>query len=143
MKAKKVKTQTEFDLFLKEIKALKISTNPYLPGGMGRDSKEPAIAEYWRTGGVSGGSCWDTGDNDDQFYDMESEPEPEFESLDKILEHFAPNVTFLQYKRLIQDCVERGDHRENEYYGNHTNYAYKIIKLEALFKYMKGLGWLK
>jgi len=141
MKAKKVKAKSEFDEFVKEVKDLKIATDPYIPGDHTPGSG-PAIAIYWQTGGIGGGSCWDNGD-EDPHYNMGSNPEPEFTDIDKVLEHFVPNITFLQYKRLLQDCIEQGETTLNDYYGNHTDYAYKVIKLEALFKYMKGIGWLK
>jgi len=135
MKAKK----TEFEEFLKEIKKLGVSTESYIY--MPDKIKEPHIGIQWTTGGTGGGSCWDTGD-EDHHYSISGEQEPEFEDLDKILEHFYPGITHLQYKRLCREVVESGDHYQNEYYGNSTNYAHKIVRLQKLYDQLKAEGWL-
>ncbi len=89
----------------------------------------------WATGGISGGSCWDKGDGD-PHYEMSGDPEPEFEDLDKILEHFCPNITFMQHKALYRAVVQRTSYSQNEYYGNHTDYAVKHFKVENLYNYL-------
>lgn len=145
-KAKKI-LAGKFGLFIKEVKALGISTEPYFYGcgyhSWETDKKpiEPMIGIQWSTGGVSGGSCWDTGD-DDPHYHTSGEPEEELTQLDTILEHFSPNISFLQYKKLCQELIERGEHRENEYYGNYTDYAHKFIRLRRLYSYLNEKGWL-
>jgi hypothetical protein len=84
----------------------------------------------WRTGGQSGGSCWDT--DDSTHYGISGDPEPDFVDLDKILENLCPTITFLQYKRLIADIIRCDERVENEYYGNYTNYGIKMVRLGDL-----------
>jgi hypothetical protein len=138
MKAKTMK----FQEFVNEIEEkLKIYTSPYIYMDKDEEIKEPFIGIQWTTGGTGGGSCWDTGD-EDHHYGIDSEPEPEFEDLDKILEHFYPGITHLQYKKLCREVVENGHHFNNEYYGNSTNYEHKLIRLRKLYDQMKAEGWL-
>lgn len=146
VKAKKIMAG-RFGQFVKEVKSLGVSVNPYFYGcgysSWERDKKpiEPMIGVQWTTGGRGGGSCWDTGE-DDPHYSLEGEVESELTELDTILEHFVPDITFIQYKKLCQDVVERGTHTENEYYGNYTHYAHKIVRLRRLYSYLNDKGWL-
>lgn len=93
----------------------------------------------WVTGGVTGGSCWDTGD-DDPHHDLAGDPEPEFSDLDKILEYFCPRISFLQHKAILRDVVKRTEHSVNEYYGNYTDYGVKYFKVEELYSYLMSKG---
>lgn len=87
---------------------------------------------YWCSGGTTGGSCWDDGTKDNH-YSMRGEDEPEFLDLDAILTVVCPNLTFLQYKKLVAgDLITRGSYSQGEYYGNSTDYTYKAIKLRDL-----------
>ena len=91
------------------------------------------ISIDWTTGGMQGGSCWGTEANQP----VEGEVEPEFESLDKVLEHFSPSITFLQYKKLFRAVVETGTDTDSSYYGNFYNKAFKKVNLSVLEKYLK------
>lgn len=93
----------------------------------------------WSTGGMSGGNCW----NDcAPTYRASDEQPAEFQLLDTILEHFKPNISFIQYKLLTQTLVEHGSRTSDEYYGNSSEYATKTIELEKLFNYMNEKQWL-
>lgn len=134
-----------FYKFLQIIKELKIDTDPYThwSESVWNDEKkpgEPIIGVQWTTGGAEGGNCWN--DKPPESWRLEGEPEKELEALDKILEHFKPDITFIQYKRLCQELVVRGKRRYNEYYGNYTDYAHKYVKLRQLYKHMKDQGWI-
>lgn len=93
--------------------------------------KEPALTLCWHTGGIGGGSCWG-GEN--HAYST-GDPEPEWEDLDRILEHFCPNITFIRYKGIMRKSTT-DDWSRNEYYGNSTNYAMRILKLKDLWQHM-------
>jgi hypothetical protein len=95
---------------------------------------------YWRTGGESGGSCWDDG-TEDNHYAVSADPEPEFESLDKLLIKLCPNISYLQYKRIIGSVIKTGEYTQNEYYGNYTTYSYKVILLRDLFNILNEFGY--
>jgi hypothetical protein len=98
------------------------------------------VYEEWRTGGISGGSCWDDGSGPDPHYATGGDPEPEFASLDAILLHFCPDIPLLKYKAITSACVKYDDWTENEYYGNCTYYGTKQVVLRDLYEKMKELS---
>jgi len=87
----------------------------------------------WMTGGAWGGNCWD--DSEPGNYIPEPQPEPELEQLDLVLEKVCPNITFMQYKVLMQK-VTYNTRTENEYYGNHTSYAFKEILVKDIWDFL-------
>lgn len=89
----------------------------------------------WITGGMGGGSCWDTGD-EDHHYSRTSDEEPEFDLLDKLIEHYYPDIRMIKYKRLVQQCVERTEEHENEYYGNYIDYGVKRLNLLKFYEFL-------
>jgi len=93
----------------------------------------------WISGGLSGGSCWDTGE-EDNHYSISAESEPEFKSLDNLLIKICPNITFLQYKNLMSKVLEISERSEYEYYGNYTDYTIKIVNLGKLYKVINEMG---
>ena len=103
------------------------------------DAKQTdTISISWTTGGQCGGSCWDTGEH--VHRPVESEPEPEFEDLDKILEAICPNTSFLQYKRICGECIETDTDTHSEYYGNYTTVGIKFIRIPKLFEVLTEKG---
>lgn len=102
-------------------------------------SRESFLFEEWVSGGVSGGSCWDDGSND-RHYATSGDKEPDFSSLDTILENLCPNISFIKYKKLVNEIVKYGDYSVNEYYGNSTNYGYKTINLGDLYDKLKEMS---
>ncbi len=74
----------------------------------------------WMAGGVGGGNCW----KDDDHYSIPAEPEPPFEDIDIIIEKVCPNLTYLQYKKLIPEIISIDTVTDYEYYGNSTNYMF-------------------
>ena len=97
---------------------------------------DPYIMVEWSTGGICGGSCWDTGDKDNHEAYTSSDPVPELELLDSILEKINPHISFLQYKKLCQNLIEYDNRVQNEYYGNCTNYSVKKVNLKKLYQYL-------
>lgn len=93
------------------------------------------IQVKWRTGGVGGGSCWDTS-GEDHHYFLDSDTEPEFNELEKILDEFCPNIGRIDYRQLYGKLIERDTESEYEYYGNSTSYATKTVKCRELFEYL-------
>ena len=94
----------------------------------------------WSTGGVSGGNCWNEGGH--RSYSSNEEPE-ELTALDEILNHFCPQITFLQFRLLSNKLVKFSSRTESEYYGNSTNYSSKYILLEELYEYMNKNNFLE
>lgn len=84
----------------------------------------------WTTGGMSGGSCWG-----DEPSPIEAEPEPDIEFLDKLLEEFCPEITFIQYRKMMRldGLVVVTEGSDYEYYGNYSRYSEKTVNLGILY----------
>jgi hypothetical protein len=96
--------------------------------------KELVIYTRYETGGVSGGSCWDS--SNPQPYDREP-PKDKFKVLDLVLAELMPNITYLQFKQ-IDALVKDNEDTEFEYYGNRTNYKAEYIILSELYKLLES-----
>jgi hypothetical protein len=94
------------------------------------------IRMSWRTGGVSGGSCY----GGSTYYPVECEPEPDFDDLDAILMAICPKMSFLEYKALSGAIIEVDSEHQSEYYGNSTTYATKSVRIGSLFDQLKKMG---
>jgi hypothetical protein len=94
------------------------------------------ISVNWVVGGKCGGSCWSEGDS--EMSEVTPHPEPDFESLDKILESVCPGVTYLQYKKL-NSVIQTSKYSDYEYYGNYTDHATKFVQLGVLFAKLKEM----
>ena len=57
----------------------------------------PALILRWETGGTNGEGNWLEGDCRSRSY-ATGTPEPLWEDLDTILEHFCPTITYLRYR---------------------------------------------
>jgi hypothetical protein len=95
----------------------------------------------WSAGGISGGSCWDEGEQDNH-YRTAGEPEPQFDDIDEVLTELCPDLSFLQYKKLMAKVVKQGIYTVNEYYGNSSDYGYKVVNLQELFDALVEMGLL-
>lgn len=101
--------------------------------------KDMAIYMRWSTGGASGGSCWDTEEDDGaQPYDGESEPK--FIVLDKVLAKIVPTLTFSDYRE-IEKCIISTETSEYHYYGNYDDWGIKYLPLPVLYKKLEELGY--
>jgi hypothetical protein len=107
-------------------------------GSREKPEKESWLYVEWETGGASGGSCWG---GEAHSYSTSNTPE-ELTSLDLILTEFKPDMSFLQYKVLTAKIVQNDSRSVNEYYGNHTDYAMKKVRLRDLYDYMVAQGWI-
>lgn len=88
----------------------------------------------WLIGGRGGGSCW----NDNPVhYNLEPDEKPEFKVMDQILEIISPNISYLQYRELLNaGIIKYSEKYYNEYYGNHTEYAREEFSLNELITYL-------
>lgn len=62
-----------------------------------------------------------------------------FTELDKFLEAKKPDLTFLQYKRIWNECVSTDDYQEGDYYGGCVTYMYYKCDMEKLYKILESL----
>jgi hypothetical protein len=83
------------------------------------------VSTSWRTGGISGGSCWGGEANQP----VEGEEKPAW--LEEFLEAVAPETSFLKFRRLQSKC-KRYDYTNDEYYGNSTDYAFEVITVSDI-----------
>jgi len=104
------------------------------------DKKRLALIHSWHVGGVSGGSCWDEGESRHNAY-VTGDPEPEWTDLVAILEHFCPNITYLQYRSLATK-FKTDSYDRNEYYGNSSKYSIRYVYLEDLYEHLNEKGLL-
>jgi hypothetical protein len=91
----------------------------------------------WRTGGVTGGNCW----GDEANEPVDADQEPEFDDLNRALELFAPNITYLHYRTLASQ-FEMDERCQSEYYGNCYYYAIKRITLDVLYLFLKDRKYI-
>ena len=83
-------------------------------------------SEEWRTGGIYGNCYGDRGE-------VKAEKQPKsFRKLDNLLTEIDPNISFMTYNSILDECVEIKEYTEREYYGGHTEYAYYRCDLEQL-----------
>lgn len=95
----------------------------------------------WCSGGQSGGNCWDD-DDSTHYYSIDGEPEEDFWELDSILERVCPAITYLQFRKL-EKLIEHDSEREDDYYGNYTNYSIKRLSIEKLWDFLVETGYGK
>jgi len=91
------------------------------------------LEEKWLSGGQTGGNCW--GDVAD--HGVNAEAEPELTDLDDVLAKFAPDISYIGYKRLSNKLINTGSFTQNEYYGNYYEYSTKFVYLDELYEYLK------
>lgn len=99
-----------------------------------------------KTGGVSGGSCWDS--SDPQPY--ETGRSVEYEDLEKFIEHilvaiFGRGHAFADIPKLLEELrkssiVHEDYHTEYEYYGNSDDYQWYEVKLWDLYQFLAKQG---
>jgi hypothetical protein len=92
------------------------------------------IFELKETGSASGGGCWG---GESVFSPTSDSDSKKLLMLDQILEDIAPNISYLQYKKLLVEAnLENIDIQHNEYYGNYTAYNANFISCEKLVNFL-------
>lgn len=90
-------------------------------------------SQKWCTGGAYG-SCWH-----DKLSPVTPDPQPEFEELDDLLADLCPNVTFLQYKKIMRECVTIEESSESDYYGGGCTYSRYVCDMKTLYQTLENL----
>lgn len=86
--------------------------------------------ESWSLGG-SWNDCWgNTG-----TVSPSSAPEG-FRELDDLLEKVAPNISFMQYKKILNECVSKKEYSDHDYYGGCTYHNKQVLNVRALYDYL-------
>lgn len=102
------------------------------PYGIPVHIKEHVIYCRYETGGMSGGSCWDTAEDEGATPYEADPPKDKMKVLELVLEIVKPNITFLEYRK-IESLIHDNSETEYEYYGNSTDWKIEYIKLSALY----------
>ncbi len=95
---------------------------------------EIRLTHTYETGGVSGGSCWDS--SNPLPYTV-SRPDSEFEIFDYLLSKLNPRMSFGEYKELEKQ-INQEDKTNYEYYGNRTEYVILSIPLQVIYDHIKS-----
>lgn len=88
----------------------------------------------WSLGGTYG-SCWD-----DHLCPITPDATPEFTEFDELLERVAPDITFLQYKKIYNRCVTTNEISQSDYYGGCEYRAEYVCDLRKLYDVLEELG---
>lgn len=91
-----------------------------------------AIGRSLESGGVSGGSCWDS--SDPQEYTNDVELPNMMPILIEIVNYFIDNITLKDYLRFFNGLVRTGKRSVHEYYGNRDDYVGTYILVPQLYK---------
>ena len=59
--------------------------------------------------------------------------------LDTLLEKVAPNISFLQYKKITNECVSTEDFSERDYYGGCVYYSQYVLDVKSLIDILNDI----
>lgn len=90
--------------------------------------KEPCIYRSYNTGGVSGGSCWNSS-NPTSYYVDEV---PEWKALKKALDIVMPDYSEDEFK-MIKALAQENETTDYQYYGNYDDYRIDFIPLSKFY----------
>lgn len=96
-------------------------------------------SERWRSGGMTGGSCWD----DSEPVPVSSEKPIDFEELDELLLRVVPDLLYSDYKAMVAWYVYTRTETISEYYGNYTEYSWYEIDTEQLIARLEQADYFK
>ncbi len=90
------------------------------------DESNNITSSSWSLGG-SWANCW----GDSGSVSGDAQPST-FEELDSLFEEVCSSISFMQYKRIVNNCVSTDTYNNGDYYGGNVEYAYfkcNIIEL--------------
>lgn len=93
-------------------------------------------SKKWCTGG-SYGSCWHN-----ELSPVTPDDQPEFDELDELLNEICPTITFLQYKKIMSNCVELEEYYESDYYGGGCTYKRYVCDIKKLYNMLQEFGYI-
>lgn len=89
-------------------------------------------SESWSAGGWWG-DCWGNEGT------ISPDKPLNFKELDELFEKICPNITYLQYKKIQQECVEIDEYTEHDYYGGVEHLQRWKCDLEKLYEMLKEM----
>jgi len=93
-------------------------------------------SEDWSLGG-EWGNCWGGHGN------VAGEEPKEFVELDDFLEKICPNISFLQYKKIKNHCVEMIEWHVPDYYSSGTDDACWRCDMRKLYDMLKEMNYIE
>lgn len=90
----------------------------------------------WSLGGEGGnylGKRWS----------ISSEEQKEFVELDDFLIKVVPDISFLQYKRIFNHCVDKVEWHEYDYYSSGTDETCWRCDMKKLYEMLKEMNLIK
>lgn len=87
----------------------------------------------WCTGGVSGGSCWDS--SNPSAYSSD-ETKPDNNALTEILEKLFPDISGIKVIKILKhpELYIRDTRTDYQYYGNRDDYETEELNLKVLYE---------
>jgi hypothetical protein len=95
------------------------------------------IYNEWSNGGIDGSGSY--GGDRCSCLAKESEEEPVFSELDKILSLVCPKITYRQYSDIIRPISHFVHRRDYGYYGDITIFGIKFYFLEEIYNAFKKI----
>lgn len=136
-----------FEKFLEALKGKVYMTSKYefnYKMGLSPSKEEEetyAIIASESVGGMSGGSCW--GDEAEPYSNPESYDScrRDFDKqFDAVMLEICPTISFLQYKKIYNDCVKSGNNTRYEYYGNSSENVVIYCIMQELFDELQSMN---
>lgn len=90
-------------------------------------------SDDWSGGGTSG-NCWD-----DELHTIYPDDPPAFRKFDEFIEEICPSITFMQYKKLYNECVTTASRACGDYYGGCEIRNYYECDMEKLYEMMEEM----
>jgi hypothetical protein len=91
----------------------------------------------WSLGGTSGGY-------DGSIHQLSPEPQPSsFVRFDDLLLAICPDISFLRYKKIYNECVSVESKSESDWYGGHSSEAWYECDIEKLYNILKEMELIK
>lgn len=102
-------------------------------------------AHLWHDDGKLHSESWCTGGCWKDCWGGSSPVSPEdplpFKALDELLLEIAPQITFLQYKRIQDECVSSESTYDRDYYGGGVSRCHWVCNLEKLYEMLHQFGY--
>jgi hypothetical protein len=133
---KKVSTKSNtYDYHRQDSKLLKDKTYLWTLKDAPAGQKSFYFAKQFNTHGESGGNCW--GGSPSPYHNDIPEDFNFDDYTVKLCHKFCPDISFIQYKMLLDECIVTEDYKETEYYGNINYYRLKLLDISKLVSRLK------
>jgi len=102
---------------------------------------------YINDEGILKGSSWSLGGSWNDCWGNTGSISPEtppegMSELDDLLEKVSPSITFLQYKKIMNECVSVHEYSDHDYYGGCTYHNQYQLNVSCLYNYLVDKGLL-